>query len=57
MVKSQNCAPDQGLEQALGNWREFGCHDDANAWRKSIKKQTNTNFFYCNLESKNLSIH
>ena len=22
----------------LGSWREFGCHDDANAWRKSTKE-------------------
>ena len=23
---------------ALGSWREFGCRDDAKAWRKSTKE-------------------
>ena len=23
---------------ALGSWREFGCRDDANVWRKSTKE-------------------
>ena len=23
---------------ALGSWREFGCRDDANAWRKFTKE-------------------
>ena len=22
----------------LGSWREFGCRDDANTWRKSTKE-------------------
>ena len=26
------------LSMALGSWREFGCRDDANAWRKSTKE-------------------
>ena len=24
--------------QSLGSWREFGCRDDANAWRNSTKE-------------------
>ena len=43
--------------QSLGSWREFGCRDDANVWRKSTKEADNTQNFYCNLESKNLSMH
>ena len=23
---------------ALGSWPEFGCHDDANSWKKSTKE-------------------
>jgi len=42
---------------ALGNWHEFGCRDDTNAWRKSTKEADKHNFFFINLESKNLSIH
>ena len=26
------------FNQALGSWREFGCRDDAKAWRKSTKE-------------------
>ena len=26
------------LMSALVSWREFGCRDDANAWRKSTKE-------------------
>ena len=37
--------------QSLGSWREFGCRDDANVWRKSTKEADNTQNFYCNLES------
>ena len=30
----------------LGSWREFGCRDDANAWRKSTKEaDKHKNFF------------
>ena len=29
----------------LGSWREFGCRDDANAWRKSTKEADNTQNF------------
>ena len=39
----------------LGSWREFGRHDDA--WRKSTKEADKHKIFYCNLESKNLSMH
>ena len=42
---------------SLGSWREFGRCYDANAWRKSTKEADNTQNFYCNLESKNLSMH
>ena len=31
----------------LGSWREFGCRDDANAWRKSIKEADKHKIFYC----------
>ena len=40
---------------ALGSWREFGCCDDANAWRKFTKEADKHK--NCNLESKNLSMH
>ena len=30
---------------ALGSWREFGCRDDANAWRKSTKEATKHKIF------------
>ena len=26
------------LNTSLGSWREFGCRDDAKAWRKSTKE-------------------
>ena len=39
------------------NCCEFGYGNDANAWRKSTKEADNTQIFYCNLESKNLSMH
>ena len=26
------------ISQSLVSWREFGCRDDANAWRKSTKE-------------------
>ena len=42
---------------SLGSWREFSCSDDANAWRKSTKEADKHKNFYCNLESKNLSMH
>ena len=42
---------------SLGTWREFGCRDDAKAWRKSTKEADKHKIFYCNLESKNLSMH
>jgi len=29
----------------LGSWREFGCRDDAKAWRKSTKEADKHNFF------------
>ena len=45
------------IDHSLGSWREFGCCDDANAWRKSTKEADKHIFFYCNLESKNLSMH
>ena len=37
--------------------REFGHHDDANVWRKSTKEADKDKILYCNLESKNLSMH
>ena len=39
---------------ALVICREFGCRDDANAWRKLTKEADKHKIFYCNLESKNL---
>ena len=42
---------------ALVICREFGCRDDANAWRKLTKEADKHKIFYCNLESKNLSMH
>ena len=42
---------------SLGSCCEFGRRDDANAWRKSTKEADNTQNFYGNLESKNLSMH
>ena len=43
-------------QPTLGSCCELGCRDDTNAWRKSTKEADNTQF-YCNLESKNLSMH
>ena len=41
---------------ALGSWREFGCRDDANAWRKSTKEADNHNFYpKCEYKIKNVS--
>ena len=45
------------LNCTLGRWREFGCRDDANAWRKYTKEADKHKISYCNLESKNLSMH
>ena len=33
------------LTTSLVSWREFGCRDDANAWRKSTKEADNTQNF------------
>ena len=30
----------------LGSWREFGCRDDANAWRKSTKEADKHKIFF-----------
>ena len=40
----------------LGSWHEFGCHDDANAWRKSTKEVDNTQNFLLQFREKN-SLH
>ena len=42
---------------ALVICREFGCRDDANAWRKLTKEADKHKIFYCNLESKNIFNH
>ena len=55
--KKHDKEQDQARHQALGDWREFRRRDDANAWRKSTKEADKYDFFYCNLESKNLSMH
>ena len=39
---NNNCSV---LGGALGSWHEFGCRDDANAWRKSTKEADNTQNF------------
>ena len=45
-------------EWSLGSWREFGCRDDANAWRKSTKEaDKHKNFLLQFRKSKNLSMH
>ena len=31
--------------QALVSWREFGCRDNANAWRKSTKEAAKHKIF------------
>ena len=39
---------------ALGSCCEFGCCDDANAWRKSTKEADEHKIFYFNLESNKI---
>ena len=39
---------------SLGSWRELMTPKHG---ENLLKKQTNTKIFYCNLESKNLSMH
>ena len=47
----------KNIERTQVSWHEFGCRDDANAWRKSTKEADKEKKFYCNLESINLSMH
>ena len=36
----------KNIERTQVNWHEFGCRDDANAWRKSTKEaDKDKNFF------------
>ena len=45
------------MNKVLDFCHEFGHGDDSNEWKKSTKEAYNDKDFYCNLESKNLSMH
>ena len=57
LEQSRTIETDKEMNRTLVIWHEFSCCDDTNAWRKSTKEADKHKLFYCNLESKNLSMH